>query len=230
MQEELFDRASDYDEMLNRGLRLSGENKTYFIEGRLARLAGLLPPNFTPKRILDFGCGTGDTTRQMLRHFPGAEVVGVDVSTGALEHARSAHPLSGVSFVPTDEVRDVDQFDLCYCNGAFHHIEPADRAATVKELLGLLRPGGFLALFENNPWNPGTRMIMKRVPFDRDAIPVSASAARTLLLDNGFSVMGGAHYLFVFPSALRALRFTERRLESLPIGGQYLVLGRRPEG
>src|SRR5579885_1785129 len=83
MQEELFDRASDYDEMLQRGLRLSGEDKGYFIEGRLSRLAHFLPAGFTATRILDFGCGTGDTTRQLVRHFPGASVVGADVSAGA---------------------------------------------------------------------------------------------------------------------------------------------------
>jgi SAM-dependent methyltransferase len=228
MQEELFDRASDYDEMLQRGLRLSGEDKAYFIEGRLARLAGSLAQDFTAKRILDFGCGTGDTTRQLVRHFPGAEVVGADVSTGALEHARSTHQIAGISFLATNEVDRTDRFDLCYSNGAFHHIEPADRHETVQALLRLLRPGGYLALFENNPWNPGTRMVMRRIPFDRDATPVRPSHARRLLLQNGFTVADPTRYLFVFPAALKALRLVEPSLERLPVGAQYLVLGQRP--
>ena len=37
-----------------------------------------------------------------------------------------------------------------------------------------LRPGGLFAFWENNPWNPGTRLVMSRIPFDRDAITLSA--------------------------------------------------------
>ena len=37
-------------------------------------------------------------------------------------------------------------------------------------------------------------------------------------------------YLFVFPAPLKPLRVTEPLLERLPLGGQYLVLGKRPEG
>jgi SAM-dependent methyltransferase len=230
MKEELFDQASEYDAMLNRGLRLSGEDKTYFIEGRLARLASLLPPGTEPKRILDFGCGTGDTSRLLLQHFPGAEIVGVDVSTGAIEHARSEHGRLGISFLATADVEGDATFDLCYCNGAFHHIEPADRAGTARDLLRLLRPGGYLALFENNAWHPGTRLVMSRIPFDRGAKPVPPPSARRLVVENGFTLAGPTRYLFVFPAVLKALRFTERRLERLPVGAQYLVLGQRPEG
>jgi hypothetical protein len=51
-----------------------------------------------------------------------------------------------------------------------------------------------LSALENNPWNPGTRYVMSRIPFDRDAIPLTPSAARHLLKRaalrpaNGFSV------------------------------------------
>ena len=40
-----------------------------------------------------------------------------------------------------------------------------------------LRPGGVFALWENNPWNPGTRLVMRRIPFDRNAVLLSARAA-----------------------------------------------------
>jgi hypothetical protein len=35
-------------------------------------------------------------------------------------------------------------------------------------------------------------------------------------------------FLFFFPRQLQALRPLERRLVSLPLGAQYLVLARRP--
>jgi hypothetical protein len=50
---------------------------------------------------------------------------------------------------------------------------------------------------------------------------------RLIARSGGFHVLGRATYLFVFPAALKALRGMERRLERLPLGGQYLILGRR---
>lgn len=90
-----------------------------------------------------------------------------------------------------------------------------------------LRPDGLLAFCENNPWNPGARMVMRRCPFDRDALPISPRLARRLLRDAGFSLLR-TDFLFVFPRRLRCLRFIEPAVASLPLGAQYLVLCRAP--
>ena len=91
-----------------------------------------------------------------------------------------------------------------------------------------LRPGGLFALWENNPWNPGTRLVMRRIPFDRDADDAVRAAERGGCSRNaGFEIVS-TDFLFVFPRALRALRPVERRLARLPAGAQYLVLARCP--
>src|SRR5262249_26850757 len=89
-----------------------------------------------------------------------------------------------------------------------------------------LRPGGLFAFWENNPWNPGTRYVMSRIPFDRDAIMLAPNAARTLLWDHGFQILR-TDFLFFYPRALAFLRSTERWLTSVPLGGQYQILCRR---
>ena len=47
------------------------------------------------------------------------------------------------------------------------------------------RPAGYFALFENNPWNPGARLVMRRIPFDRDAIMLSPRHAARMLILSG---------------------------------------------
>ena len=89
-----------------------------------------------------------------------------------------------------------------------------------------LRPGGLFAFWENNPWNPGTRMIMRRIPFDRDAVMVAPAAARRLLIDGGLEVVS-TEFRFYFPAPLRRLRPLEPHLRRLPLGAQYLVLARK---
>lgn len=67
---------------------------------------------------------------------------------------------------------------------------------------------------------------MSRIPFDRDAIPLSPSEARSLVVDVGFEVLR-TDFLFIFPGWLKPLRWLERFVSCLPFGGQYQVLCRK---
>ncbi len=222
---ELFDRTQEYDAMLNRGIRLSGENKDYFAFHRVRDLAAHLPKNFHPKRILDFGCGLGDTTPHLVSFFPNAAIVGVDTAVNAIQYAQKNLATETISFFPLSELAGLEPFDLCYTNGVFHHIEPQHRAETGRLIYRALNPQGHFALFENNPWNPGARLVMTLIPFDRDAQMISIPKAQQLLGQSGFRASHGAHTLFYFPKWFAALRFLEPRLERLPLGAQYCVLG-----
>ena len=117
--------------------------------------------------------------------------------------------------------------DLVFCNGVFHHIPPLDRLDAMQFIYASLRGGGLFALWENNPWNPGTRYVMNRIPFDRDAITLSPLTGRQLVRKAGFEILQ-TDFCFYFPRLLRPLRPLERLLVKLPLGAQYLVLGRKP--
>ena len=225
MSTALFDLSDQYEQMLQRGIGLSGEDRQYFIEGRVNDLKNQLP--VSPKRILDFGCGTGEASAFLAQVFPGADVVGVDTALPALAHAEKHHGSSRVSFQAVEDLTGQGEFDLCYVNGVFHHILPAERLEAARYIFRALAPGGNFALFENNPWNPGTRLVMKRIPFDRDAILLTAPEVRRLVRQAGFTADGPARFLFYFPNMLRVLRFTESRLVHLPLGAQYYVLAQK---
>ena len=225
MSTALFDLSDQYEQMLQRGIGLSGEDRQYFIEGRVNDLKMQLP--FSPKRILDFGCGTGEASAYLAKAFPKANVVGVDTALPALAHAQRHYGSQRVSFQPVPEMTAQDEFDLCYVNGVFHHIPPAERLESVRYIFRALAPGGHFALFENNPWNPGTRLVMHRIPFDRDAIVLNPPETRRLVREGGFTADRATRFLFYFPNMLRFLRFTEPSLVHLPLGGQYYVLAQK---
>jgi SAM-dependent methyltransferase len=218
--------AASYDADLARGLALTGESKAYYAARRLEILRHRLDQlAVRPRRLLDFGCGLGDTAPLHLRHLGVEAVVGIDPSEASVERARADFAGPGVTFETTAAYRPDGGFDLVFVNGVFHHIPPADRVAALGVVRRSLRPGGLLAFWENNPWNPGTRLIMSRVAFDRDAIMLSARAARRLLRSGGFTPLSTDH-AFVFPRMLGWLRRLEPALAAIPLGGQYLVLGR----
>jgi SAM-dependent methyltransferase len=224
VEEVLFDLGAEYRQMLDQGIRLSGESQEFFIHGRIESLLSRLPADFEARRFLDFGCGIGTATAHLAARFPGAEVLGVDTSENALDYAREHYGSDRVRFRSLAELANEGDFDLCYVNGVFHHIEPASRVAAIQNIHRALRSGGRLALFENNPWNPGTRMVMSRIPFDRDAITLSSAEAKSLLRAGGFTRPAIGWSLFYFPRPLAFLRFTEGALSHLPLGAQYCVM------
>jgi SAM-dependent methyltransferase len=223
-----FDSYADsYDEALASGISVSGEGRDYFAEGRVSFLAHCLANRgFEPRLVMDFGCGTGTTAPHLLGWFPAASVVGIDVSREAIASARRVRGSDRAAFDVFDHGSPPGPVDLVYTNGVFHHIPVAERLDALGYVHRALRPGGLFALWENNPWNPGARYVMRRIPFDRDAIMLSAREARHLLRRAGFEVLR-TDFLFIFPRALRALRFLERPLSSWPLGAQYQVLCRR---
>jgi SAM-dependent methyltransferase len=221
--------AGDYEQALNKGVYLSGESPDHFAEKRVAYTALWLRKLlvFAPRRLADFGCGVGNSTPHFRRHFPEAELLGLDVSAASIERAKQIYG-DASKFLLIDEARGGGECDLVYSNGVFHHIVPEDRSEWMRRIREILVPGGYVALWENNPLNPGTRMVMRRIPFDRDAIPLAATETRTLLAKSGFQIIG-TRFRFYFPKVLSALRGLERFAERVPLGAQYCVLARKPE-
>lgn len=225
-----FDQyAGTYDQILDQGLAVTGEDKEYFSKGRIDWLKTCLEQlSVFPHRIMDYGCGTGAAVPLLLDRFTPKSVIGVDPSSKSIEKARRDFGSRCAVFQECSQYAPQEDVDLAYCNGVFHHIPLPDRTEAIRFIWRSLKPGSYFALWENNPWNPGTRYVMSRVPFDRDAVMLSASEAGDLLRSAGFHVEL-INYLFVFPRALRKLRWLEPCISRVPLGAQYLVLCRKPE-
>jgi trans-aconitate methyltransferase len=175
---------------------------------------------------MDYGCGMGNNA-VLLRDLLGIRsVIGLDPSVRMLEAAGSRYGDAGIRFLSFAEYSPSEDIDLVYCNGVFHHIPPRERNQAAGFIFRSLRPGGVLALWENNPWNPGTRWVMSRCAFDRDAVPLSSQETASLLRAQRFAILR-TDYLFIFPRLLKFVRFLEPRLAPFPFGAQYLMLCRK---
>lgn len=104
-------------------------------EGLAEDAAGLLG-DVAGKRVLDVGCGAGQTTRWLRSR--GAEVAGFDLSATQLAHAR------GLAVVRADAEAlpfASSSFDVaCSAYGALPFV--ADSARVMREVARVLRPGG----------------------------------------------------------------------------------------
>lgn len=225
-QTQFDEHAADYEARLMRGLSLSGETPEFFARGRvtLVRRWWTRTARAEPRRIVDYGCGVGLACPLLARLFPQARVLGLDPSQQSVERATKRWTADRVRFeLLSRSSSDHAPADLVYLNGVVHHVVPEERPALFRDLAARLAPGGIVALFDNNPWNPGTRWVMARIAFDRDAVLVRASEARRSLRDAGLAPLS-TDYLFYFPRWLAALRPVEGLLGRVPLGAQYGIL------
>ena len=219
-----FDRYADaYDGTLDRALSVTGDDSAHFARARVTWLRRRLARRkLRPRIVLDYGCGVGASTPHFFEVLGAERVIGVDVSERSLATATRTWGSDRAVFRSiADPI--TEEVDLAFTNGVFHHIPLADREDAVRFVQRTLRPGGVFAFWENNPWNPGTQLVMARCEFDKDAIKITPPSARRLLKSGGFHVLETT-FCFIFPSALAALRPLEPLVATLPIGGQYLVL------
>lgn len=228
MTAEFDDHADEYRKLINKYAAASGESLEFYIAERVrllrerCELAGAKPPT----RILDFGCGTGDTETFLRRAFPTSPIIGVDVSVESLRVGESLG-LADVAFRPIGPGElpvETGTCDLLYSNGTFHHIEHHEHARTLRDLRRTMRVGGHAFIFENNPFHPVMRWAMWRSPIDRNARTLRPSYLARKMREAGFRVRKPEFYAF-FPAALGKLRPLEPSLARVPMGAQYFVWG-----
>ena len=225
---EFDEVSSNYEEELERGICLSGEKSDYFAYNRVDHTAKL-NAQFLAKsgKILDYGCGTGGSTKFLLDAFNPDNLFVTDPSERSLRILKKKYKLPQIQTIPVDSNISKLNCDICYCNGVFHHIPPKERNKAAKFVFDSLKEGGRFYFWENNPWNPATHWVMSRIPFDRDAIKVFPHQAVKLLHKVGFEIKL-INYMFIFPRFLKILRPIEKLAHKLPLGCQYLVVAQKP--
>jgi SAM-dependent methyltransferase len=224
---EFDSHADQYQQTLEKTLAIGGGDSLYYAERKFSALADYFREKKVtdPSAILDFGCGTGTNLPYLRSLFNDADLFGLDVSSRSIEVARdraiancSLNQYDGES-IPYPPA----SFNLIVISNVLHHIDPREREGTLEQLSRCLRPGGVIAVFEHNPWNPLTRKIVKDCPFDVGVTLVQQSDLRKIFLGLNFEVSHLWNIVF-FPAKLKALNGLERHLRWLPLGAQYCMI------
>ena len=156
-QHALYDAvAHEYDDVFPRHVA------EHYLNKRTSLLKDLLPLGGL---VLDVGCGTGQLGSAIAAE--GYDVFGVDLSASMVAKARE-RGLSGTYAAVTTALPFAQgAFDLALTVATLHHLETPERVAiTVREMGRVVKPGGFVVLWDHNPANPYWPILMKRVPQD----------------------------------------------------------------
>jgi trans-aconitate 2-methyltransferase len=111
-----------------------------------------------PRRVVDIGCGPGNSTELLARRWPEAEMLGIDTSPDMLAKARKRLP--GTAFEQADAATWEPQqpVDVIFANAVFQWL-PGHLAVLVR-LMGKLVPGGVLAVqMPDNLTEPSHRLM-----------------------------------------------------------------------
>jgi SAM-dependent methyltransferase len=215
-----FDKyANRYESDLQESLPTALAEDQYFAAYKVNHIAYRLDGGEL-QRLLDFGCGVGRSLCLLNKQFPNAELWGYDISTQSVELARKRAVMAYL----TSNLDDLPEagFDAILAANVFHHIPPAERKDALLRGKKLLRDNGRLFVFEHNPFNPLTRLVFERCPYDKGAIMLPRRETLKLADEVGLRVIRSDYTLF-FPPQLGRLRSLERLFGWLPLGAQYCV-------
>lgn len=139
-------------------------------------------PLASARRVVDLGCGPGNSTELLARRYPDADLCGVDTSSDMLAAARKRLP--SARFVEADVAAwTPDQpVDLLYANASLQWLP--GHGTLLPRLMGLLNPGGALAVQMPDNLTEPSHVAMHELaaePEWRDRMS-GAAASRTRIL------------------------------------------------
>lgn len=97
------------------------------------------------KRLLDFGCGTGNNAGI----FDPEQYLGVDIDSERISYARTLNPTHTFQVVgeQLDELED-SSFDRILISAVLHHIEDSKIAGYLAHFKRILKPDGQIIIYE----------------------------------------------------------------------------------
>jgi trans-aconitate 2-methyltransferase len=125
---------------------------------RAARELLLRVPLSAADRIVDLGCGPGNSTALLQARWPSARLSGVDNSAEMLEHARKTLPSIEWIFGDAGTFTPSEPVDLLFANAVFHWLP--DHETLFPALIEKVRDGGVLAVqMPHNYQEPSHRLM-----------------------------------------------------------------------
>jgi SAM-dependent methyltransferase len=143
------------------------------------------------RRVLEIGCGTGDTAAYLSSNCD-AEIVAVDISAAFVSEAKSRHTANNLRYELFDLLGDeplaLGSFDLACGNGILHHLVKR-LPAVLQALKHVTNAGGGLAFIEPNLLNPycafifGTGIGRRFAKLEPDEMAFTSGQLRRALSD-----------------------------------------------
>ena len=116
----------------------------------------------SPSKVIDLGCGPGNSTEVIAARWPKAQITGLDSSPAMIASAREKHPewrwnAAGI----TEWAWGGERYDLVFSNAALQWV--ADHGQVFPRLFERVADGGALAVQMPGNWDGPAHRLMREV-------------------------------------------------------------------
>lgn len=143
--------ASDYEQRYKKNGYYWGLNPNYLCYELMQKM-----PPIKPLKVLDIGCGEGKDAVFLARN--GYKVTAFDIAESGLAKGRELAERNGtyVDFFKADinDFELTDDYDIIFCSGVLHYIEPMKRNEFVQKVRSHTKLGGLniINVFVEKPY------------------------------------------------------------------------------
>ena len=141
----------------------------------LGRIRGRVRDGYSPRSVLDYGCGVGRVLLPLAKDADRA--LGVDVSPSMLAEARRNAEQQGLANLELAEppalASHAAKYELVHCGLVLQHIPNRDGWGVLDQLLGLVAPGGVAVIqvpFRVSHWTATAFSKAMRIPFAHNLV------------------------------------------------------------
>ena len=141
-------------------------------------LAARIQPIKSPHKILDIGCGPGNSTNILAQKFPHACIIGIDSSENAIQIAQNSRVNldADLNFITCDIATGLPHletnYDIVFSSAVIQWIP--QHQELLQNIMARLKPGGIMAiqtpLLDKHPLHPLTRTLAQS-PQWKNAFP-----------------------------------------------------------
>lgn len=136
----------------------------------------------SPARIVDLGCGPGNSTRILRKRWPGANILGVDNSPEMIQAALESYPDEEWLLADLVDWTPDTPVDLIYSNAALHWLP--DHGQLIPRLFSLVADGGALAFQIPSSTFVAVRKLIHEISFDSAWSDRMESARQALTMES----------------------------------------------
>ncbi|KAI9158045.1 trans-aconitate 2-methyltransferase [Paramyrothecium foliicola] len=120
-------------------------------------------PLSSPSRIVDLGCGPGNSTQILCSFFPEANISGMDSSADMIAKARSDLPQIDFSLGDLTTYEPEQDVDLFFCNAVLQWLSQPERRKVLKKMIENQRSGSCFAFQVPNNLQEPSHVLMRTV-------------------------------------------------------------------
>jgi trans-aconitate 2-methyltransferase len=133
-------------------------------------------PLVAPARVVDMGCGPGNSTELLVARYPAAQVTGLDSSPNMLAEARQRVPTASFAAADANTWTPAPGTDLVFANAIYQWVP--EHLAQLPRVVEALPPGGVLAVQMPDNMAEPSHVLMRRTAAEGPWAARLAHAAR----------------------------------------------------